>query len=520
MRLEKIPYFILITGLWAVLVAIIAWVRPLYYSTEEMHYASIAWEMWFSHHFILPVQGGQFYPEKGPLLFWLIHIGWYFFGVSSWWVRLMPALFGLGLLFLLKNLVLQLWPEEKTIAKLAPVILLTSFFFTAKLPVARLDIITAFFSLMAIYYLILSVEKGRYNWLIFAISLALGLLAKGPVVFLFIIPAMLTVKYWSTPAYPLPSLYSRMIFAFLLSIALAACWLIPALLQGGPDYAYMLLFSRSVGRIWSNHQYWQQNWFFYLYNLPMMLLPWVLWLPFWQALKAFIKDARQHGLDKKIKLLLILITSSLIFLTFVNQKAPRYILPALPFAIILLSYIFVKYIQKTQKRDQLIIAFCYLIVGLGYSILTLWTPTGMLVKYPWLAHISPLWGVGIISLAVFWFLWNEKNMQFVIKSLAISTVIFWTCYNLGVTRAQAGFGDWRMLGQQIAQLQRNGAAVAYAGGSEQVLEFFGRLQKPLISLRKEEIPLWVQNNPNGWLVVKDYEISPMQLHLVSAESVK
>ncbi len=566
--ISQIQFSILILILWGLLVAVVGWVRPLYYSNEEMHYASIAWEMWQHHHFILPMEGGQPYPEKGPLFFWLMHAGWALFGVSTWWVRLMPALFGLGTLFLLRRLTLQLWPQEPTVANLAPFVLLGTFFFAAKIPVARFDVTTTFFVVLSVYWLIKAVEQNKLYWLFFAIAVTLGLLTKGPVQFLFILPAALTMRWWGQGNDAWGKVYGLLIASLLLSILLVSCWLIPAVLQGGAQYAHDLLLNRSVGRIWQGGGYWRQDWAYYTFTFAMMLLPWWVWLPFWPALLNFIKKSREQGLDKRILLLLIIILSSILFLTFVKQKAPRYILPALPFAVILMTYIIVKYSgvqefpvkgtplyamrdRKGENRDsspsfraigfadaqdtnqeaihreslsgvikkssQRLIATNYLIAGLGYVLLVIDDPFKMHHKYLWVRDLSPLWGLILIAIGLFWWLWQEQKLTRVIMGLSVSTLLFWSCYNLSIVKAEAHYQDWRGLARQVAVLQGAGKAIAFTGPYQE-LEFFGKLSQPPVKISEGEINSWLQKNPGGWVVIRDYSVAPMQLRLISAQS--
>jgi 4-amino-4-deoxy-L-arabinose transferase-like glycosyltransferase len=510
----------LIFLLWAILVATVGWVRPLYYSTEEMHYASIAWEMWQHHHFILPIQGGVPYAEKGPLLFWLNQLGWWLFGVSSTWSRLMPALFGLATLYLMRPFLLRLWPSETAVANIAPLILVGSYFFAAKIPVARFDVMTTFFVVYTLYQLIKAVEVHWRYWFLFSLGMALGLLTKGPVLFLFVLPAAITARIWATPKEPWRFTYGWMLGAILLGIGLVGIWLAAAVWQGGFDYANALLFHRSVARIWHTQQYWRQNWAYYFYTFAFMLLPWLIWPPFWQALRRFLREIKQQPIDKRLRFLAIVIGCAFVFLTLTAEKAPRYILPALPFAAMLLSYIIVKYMPAIHRSAQWLIAVSYLIIGLIYALLPQAASPSMHAKYPWLINISPIWGIGIMGIGAFWLLWRSADFKAIALGLAVSTVLFWSCYHFGVTRAQAVYGDWRSLALQVADLQRSGYPVAFAG-SYQELEFFGRLSEPLTPLTKKDMIVeWSRQHPNGWIVVRDYHISPMQLRLVSAQTVE
>ncbi len=515
---------VLIILLWSVLIAISGWVRPLYYSSEEMHYASIAWEMWQHNHFILPIQSGLPYAEKGPLLFWLIHLGWKLFGVSTWWLRLLPELFGLATLLLLPKFILQLWPsteknsDENLIANSAPIMLLGSFFFAAKIPMMRFDIIVTFLVLLSLYFLILSINNKKYL-ILFSVSMALGLLTKGPIIFLFVLPAAMTVKWWAKSDDSWTTVYLSIMGAVLLGILLTCGWLIPAIHQGGSNYTAALLFTRSIGRIWQVNSYLQQEWFYYFFVLTMMLLPWIIWLPFWRSLLAFYHDSKRQKINSGLRFLFIITGSTFVFLTFVAQKGPRYFLPALPFIIVVITYILIKYQSQVKRKHQFCIAIGYLIAGLIYALLPKLTMLKMLAKHPWLQDISPLWGCCLMLVGLFWLLWRSANFSRIMTGLTISTILFWSCFNLGITKSQAKFSDWRSLAQQVHQMQLDSIPVSYAG-SDQVLEFFGQLRQPLEplfnkkSVKKEVLKTWAQQHPDGWIVIRSYKISPMQFELV------
>ena len=61
---------------------------PLY-STRTL---GVAWEMWNSGQFLVPMANGVPYSHKVPLLFWLIHAGWFVGGVGDVWPRVLEVL--------------------------------------------------------------------------------------------------------------------------------------------------------------------------------------------------------------------------------------------------------------------------------------------------------------------------------------------------------------------------------------------------------------------------------------------
>ena len=82
-------------GVWLILIAIAFWTRPLW-PMVEVRFAAVAWDMWLHDSFLVPQLNGEVCSHKPPLLYWLVHLGWFVFGVSETWLRLVAPLFGLA----------------------------------------------------------------------------------------------------------------------------------------------------------------------------------------------------------------------------------------------------------------------------------------------------------------------------------------------------------------------------------------------------------------------------------------
>ena len=97
---------------WAVLTGVSLTVRPLM-PVDETRYASVAWEMWIRHDFLVPYLNGQTYSHKPPLLFWLMQLSWWLFGVNEFSMRLIAPLFSPAALLLTGRIARLLWPDRK-----------------------------------------------------------------------------------------------------------------------------------------------------------------------------------------------------------------------------------------------------------------------------------------------------------------------------------------------------------------------------------------------------------------------
>ncbi len=505
-------------GGWLILVLVSHGIRPIFFSSEIL-YTTVAWETWQHHHVILPVFEGRLYVEKGPLLFWLIQAGWAVFGVSEWWVRFLHELFGLGLLFLVRKLAKLLWPDNKNLPNMAALILLGTFFFLIKVSIFRFDIPMAFFAILATICLISATERHKIYWLYFSFIITLGLLTKGPILFLFILPGAALMTGWASPVYSWKKVYLYLTASILCSLLLAALWLVAAIFQAGENYASDLLFNRSVARIWGvdtqKISYWRQDWFYYGYTLPLMLFPWTAWGAFWQSIRRFIKNWHDIQFDKKIRLLLITITFTIILLTFITQKAPRYIVPMLPFLAIFIAYILDKYAEGIKKIQPKILALSYVAGGLAYTALPFISHLAPLHRFPWLENISPVWGLAVILIGIFFMFWKPQSLHKVVTALSISTLLLWSCINFGLTKAESDFFNWQSFGGKIAQLQSEGYPLATLESLPE-LQFFGRTSQPLLILKPRETEQWAKQHPGGWLIVVNRKVSPKSLYLLRA----
>lgn len=187
---------ILLIFLWLFLVTTALLCRPLM-PIDETRYVSVAWEMWQSKSFLVPHLSGVPYSHKPPLFFYLIHLGWFIFGVNEWSARLTGPFFGLLNLFLAAHLARRLWPTERQISRIAPFVLLAMPLWTVMTTLTMFDLLLTFFTLLgAEGFLLAGRGKRLTGWGLVAIAIGGGLLAKGPVVLLAIVPLGLLAPWW------------------------------------------------------------------------------------------------------------------------------------------------------------------------------------------------------------------------------------------------------------------------------------------------------------------------------------
>lgn len=128
---------------------------------------SVAWEMWLRGDFLVPYLNGAPYSHKPPLLFWLVHLGWWIFSVNEWWPRLVPSLFALGSVFLTVRIAAMLWPELPAAARTAPVILLGTLLWAIFTTLVFFGMLIGFSALLGVWGVLLAWPgKSGKGWLL------------------------------------------------------------------------------------------------------------------------------------------------------------------------------------------------------------------------------------------------------------------------------------------------------------------------------------------------------------------
>ncbi|HEX2116313.1 MAG TPA: glycosyltransferase family 39 protein, partial [Alphaproteobacteria bacterium] len=182
--------------LWAAVVLVGLVVRPPL-PVDETRYLAVAWEMWQRGDFLVPYINGIPYHHKPPLLFWLMQAGWAAFGVSETAARLVAPLFALGSILLTAHLGRLLWPASPGVGPLAALILTGSALFAVFISLTIFDTLVTFFALLGWVGLVRAAHAARYGgsmargWAIYAAALGLGVLSKGPVQALHVLPVAL-----------------------------------------------------------------------------------------------------------------------------------------------------------------------------------------------------------------------------------------------------------------------------------------------------------------------------------------
>jgi len=477
---------------------------------DETRYLSVAWEMWFNKQFLVPLSNGLPYSHKPPLLFWLIDLGWWFFGVNQWTARLTAPLFGLGSILITMGLAKMLWPENEKIRQTIPFILLATFFWSFFGTLTMFDMLIVFFSLLA-HLGLLKVwhTQKKFWWILVSLAVGLGILAKGPVILLYILPPAVLAPWWSD-RYTIwwPGWYVGLLLSLAGGIILALCWAIPAALTGGEAYRQAILFGQIAGRMVHSFSH-QRPFYFYAALAPLILFPWFFWVPFWRGVKKL-------KTDNSTRFCLSTTIPAFLLLSFVSGKQVHYMLPLLPYVALFISRASFNNAPWTFFSDRWAISLVYFVLGLTLLLLPHFHSDGgdgtMLAYIPSWIGIIPLLGCFIILFMNY----NEPGRQ--ARALAYINILLLIALQFGISGVLHNLFEPASIIAAVQETQQKGhlVAAAPAVSHDQLpladqFQFAGRLTQPLPVMRNlVELLIWAQKNTEQYCIIftrdKDHKL--------------
>jgi len=360
------------------------------WAPDEPRYAQVSKEMRDSGNFIVPHLNSEPYPDKPPLLFWLINLFSIPFGkITALSSRLPSAFAGIGCCLAIFYLGKGLYHNTR-IALLSALLLATSSKFLWMAHRVAFDVLLTFFVTMAI----LCFYKGyaaRHNhsplappippplqgkgggeikrqerryYILFYIFMALGVLTKGPIGFILPFCTVLTYLILRKDIGVLKETrpwIGGAIFAFIVFT-----WVYLASVYGGKEYAYQILFKQNVGRFASSFAH-KRPFYYYFINFPINFVPWCFFIPS-IVIYLFSREGRQ----KRQHILLPLVWCAVVFVFFsiVSGKRDIYVLPLYPAAALITAWFLNEFVEQFRERYFKKIGYypCYALCGISLGL--------------------------------------------------------------------------------------------------------------------------------------------------------
>jgi Dolichyl-phosphate-mannose-protein mannosyltransferase len=303
---------------------------------DESRYAQIPREMLARGEWVVPTLQGEPYLDKPPLFYWLVMASYRLFGVHDWAARLVPAIAAHATIVLVYLLGRRSLGARPALAGAVLLALAPGFATVAR--VLILDGLLALLITLAALAAFEAVRGDRLRWgwwLLAAVAAGLGVLTKGPVALVLLVPPLWLHRRLSGRGVS-PGWRGGLAFG-LVVLAVALPWYV-ALALRVPGFVRYFFWEHNLQRFLAPGMHVRGVWF-YGPVLALMLLPGsLLVLP---ALRFLFGAGDADKRTPELGYHLLAGCWCVGFFTLSSCKLPTYILPALPFFCLALGHFLV-----------------------------------------------------------------------------------------------------------------------------------------------------------------------------------
>ena len=466
-----------------------------YIPPDETRYLSVAWDMWLHHDFLVPHLNHLPYSHKPPLLFWLINLGWLVFGVNDWWPRLIPFLFSLGSIFLVRKIADKLWPKNNEVGYIASLLLLASSVWAVYSSALMFDMMLTFFTCLGILGMLISLkEKNQNGFIYLVLAFAGGLLAKGPTILLQLLPLAATAPWWmKEKTIVWKSWYRSFALSFLVGAAILLCWAIPAGISGGAQYQHDIFWGQTANRMVNSFAHNRPQWW-YLEMAPLLIFPWFFVPSFWKLI--FQKSSRQ--MSEGLKFSLAWFFPVFIAFSLISGKQVHYLLPIYPALALMIASEFDR-IKKITWFDHAFMGLPLIAAGAIFYYLA--NSGRMDDAAPWMNSLPIESSFILILGGLFIFIWKTKNTLTFLWKLVTANILLISVMFLGVIYHTGNAYDLREVSRTIKLIEDKNFPVAYLGNYAGQFDFIGRLDNPPQVITTTQLFNWTKEHPEGRVII-------------------
>jgi len=330
---------------------------PALFEPDEGRNAEKAREILLLNDWITPHE--NFHPvlDKPIFFYWLIALSYKLFGVSEWAARLPSTLAAFGCILVVYFFVRRWWGEWE--ARWSVLTLATSagFFIFSRIVIFDMTLTVCITLALWAFYQAAHEAESTAGWGICAILYAalggatltkglIGLVVPGMIFFFY----LLLSKRWRVLG------RIHLLPGMVLFLLVVTPWYVLAEMHN-PGYLRYYLWEEHFGRFATMKFDRFSPWYFYLYVVPLGLLPWTFLLP------VTVRNHWRRRFDDRTLWLILWAVLPILFFSFSKAKLPHYILPSIPAIAILIGVALPRALSESQN-------FCRFGFAAGWVILS------------------------------------------------------------------------------------------------------------------------------------------------------
>ncbi len=297
------------------------------FEPDESRYAEIAREMYQGGDLVVPYLQGEPYLDKPPLLYWLVTLSYHLCGIHAWAARFVSAVAVHGTVLLVYGFGRRWVGERGAFRGALALALAPGFLGMGRL--LLLDGLLTFWTTLALgggFEAIRGERLQRGWWFLAALACGLGILTKGPIALLLLVPPLWLYRWLSGQRVPIRW---RDVLVFLLLVAAVSIPWYVAICLRIPAFAREFIWDHHIRRFLTPFAHEHGVWF-YGPVLFLGLLPGTLLIV--PCLRFLLAGDRETTQQRTPELGFLLLSGGwcLLFFTLSACKLPTYILPAFP----------------------------------------------------------------------------------------------------------------------------------------------------------------------------------------------
>jgi len=463
------------------------------YILDEAKNAEAAREMFVNNNWIVPTFNNELRTDKPVLHYWFVMLAYELFGVNAFSARFFSAFF--GVLTIISTYHFTKKFINRRIALITAFVLCSALFFVQEFHLAVPDPYLIFFVSFGLFnfYDFYQNEKNS-SWILFYISIGLGVLAKGPVA--IVLPAFIVLIFligkkelnWNSIKRINP------FFGGILTLLVCVPWfiLVHHATKGEFTRGFFLEhnFQRFSGEMEGHGGLPFVTWAFVLLGL----LPYSFFV-----IQGFVQGWKKRKMNDFILFSFIISVVFIGFFSISGTKLPNYPMPAYPFLAVLISIYLSGILDKSiplkgYKISLWVLLAVTLIIPVGGYIALAYVEK-QLYSVRFSSFLLVILPVGVVMALVY--LWRNKLIESVISiglcSMFLTTELFQFVYP-------------KLVGQSPVSLTKevmdsNTKVILYKGYDPSFLFNFQRTFP--FAGEKQEVLNYVQQNPGAFVITKE-----------------